>query len=764
MTKAATGLPLPGRGRDNTAKNRPLESPCTNGLAKTRPTRTQRQVEQNSHAAMDMKTKVLLFLTKCVIYIYDILTFTVYFLYQQPWKRWKADRTIWAKNIREDDPYSPCVRLVRNVINPIEGINTMDELFRMSVVRYGTKKCMGVREVLSEADEYFKNGKVFKKINLGEYKWFSYVDIDEKIETLTKGMLELGLQPRKPIIIFAETRIEWMLVCQVCFRLNVPIATLYATLGEEGIIHGINETEVTHIITSQELLGKLKSIISKTPAITHIVYMENIKPADTKGFPEKVSVIPFSQVEKTGANCDPISKPDPPGPHDIAVIMYTSGSTGIPKGVKLTHKNMVVTASGIVDCIPVLKPNDLYIAYLPLAHTFEITTECYFFVVGVPVGYSSPITLTDKSTGIMPGCKGDASLLKPTIMIAVPLMCDRIRKGVMEVMKKKSPFAQQFFQFAMNYKLFWHKKGFKTPILNRLVFNKIKEMVGGNVRVMACGGAPLSPDTHDFIRMCLDVRMVQAYGMTETAASATIMALEDYSTGRCGAPLSSCYMKLVDWPEGNYHATDKPHPRGEIVIGGDCVSPGYFKNDALSKECFKEEDGVRWFYTGDIGEMYPDGTYKIIDRKKDLVKLQYGEYISLGKVESELKTCPLVDNICVVGNGLHDYLVALVVPSVEQLKVLGKSLGKGELSLHELCQDPAIINAYTKAIVEQGQKSRLQRTEIPTKVKLCAEEWQPETGLVTAAFKIRRKIIEQFYQKSINEMYNINTNGSSKST
>ncbi|XP_054709782.1 long-chain-fatty-acid--CoA ligase 4-like isoform X2 [Uloborus diversus] len=724
----------------------------------------ERTENQDSPPVMDLKTKLKLWFVMGVMFFYDIVTFPVYFLLLQPWKRWKADRTVWAKHIRENDPYSPCVRLVRHCINPLDGINTLDELFRMSVVRFGTKKCLGVRELQAEADEYYRNGKVFKKVRLGEYKWYSYVDIEQRVENLSKGLLELGLQPKKQIVIFAETRIEWMLVCQVCFRINVPVATLYATLGEDGIVHGINETEVTHVFTSQELLPKLKKIIEKCPAVTHVVYFENIRPVDTTGFPERISIISFSQLENMGNNCDPISKPDPPEPSDLAVIMYTSGSTGIPKGVMLTHKNMVTTATGLLDCIPKLAPDDSYIGYLPLAHAFEIAAECFFFVMGIPVGYSSPHTFTDKSTAIMPGCKGDTSLLKPTILTAVPLMLDRIRKGVNEVTGSKGPFAKEFFKYAIQYKLFWFRKGFNTPLLNRLVFKKIKNMVGGNVRIIACGGAPLSPDTHDFIRMCLDVQMIQAYGMTETAASATIMAINDHSTGRVGAPLSNCYIRLVDWAEGNYHATDKPNPRGEIVIGGDCVTLGYFKNEPLTKECFKEEDGVRWFYTGDIGELHPDGTFKIIDRKKDLVKLQYGEYISLGKVEAELKTCPYVDNICVVGNGLHDYLVALIVPNVQQLKTLATSMGKEDASLKELCCDPSVITAVSRAVVEHGQKSKLMRTEIPTKVTLCPEEWQPETGLVTAAFKIRRKMIEQYYQKSIDEMYNPTLNGTSKST
>lgn len=146
------------------------------------------------------------------------------------------------------------------------------------------------------------------------------------------------------------------------------------------------------------------------------------------------------------------------------------------------------------------------------------------------------------------------------------------------------------------------------------------------------GSAPLSPETHEFIRACLDLRLLQGYGLTESSASATLMDVDDLNVGHVGAPLAGVQIKLVDWAEGGYRVNDKPLPRGEIVIGGKNITAGYYKNDTLTKECYKDEEGLTWFYTGDIGEALPDGSFKIIDRKKDLVKLQYGEYISLGKV------------------------------------------------------------------------------------------------------------------------------------
>jgi len=388
-----------------------------------------------------------------------------------------------------------------------------------------------------------------------------------------------------------------------------------------------------------------------------------------------------------------------------------------------------------------------------LAHVLELAAESYFISIGVPIGYSSPHTMTNKSTGIKKGNLGDASILKPTVMAAVPLVLDRIRKSVVEEVDSKHPFLKELFNFLISYKKFWTKRGFRTPIVNAIVCKKIRNLLGGRIQHIVTGSAPLSPETHDYIRACLDVILVQGYGLTETAAGATIMDFEDFSNGRVGAPLHGVPIKLVDWAEGNYHITDKPYPRGEIVIGGDCVTMGYYKNEELTKEAFFEAGGTRWFYTGDIGEIYPDGTIKIIDRKKDLVKLQFGEYISLGKVETELKSCSFVDNICVYGDSFHTYIIALVVPNIRALKQLAKQLNKESLTHAEMCRDQEIIKEVTKALRQHGMNANLQKNEIPTKIMLVVEDWTPDSGLVTAALKLRRKNIQEKYKQEISKMY-----------
>ncbi len=194
-------------------------------------------------------------------------------------------------------------------------------------------------------------------------------------------------------------------------------------------------------------------------------------------------------------------------------------------------------------------------------------------------------------------------------------------------------------------------------------------------RLLLSGGAPLSPDTHDYVRNALSLPLVGGYGLTESCACGTIMDKDEVSTGRSGPPLQGVMVKLINWEEGNYRVTDKPRPRGEVVLGGGNIAHGYYKMPEKTREDFSTDaEGRRWFRTGDIGEIYEDGTLKIIDRKKDLVKLQFGEYVSLGKVEALLKTCPLVENVCIYGDSTQSFCVALVVPDRNKLITLAEKL------------------------------------------------------------------------------------------
>lgn len=690
-------------------------------------------------------------LLRLFVIIYDIVTLPIYIIVQRPWVQARKQNVVWAGPLSNKRD-APVVRFTPDVTRvQFKGLETIDSFFRRAVEKYSDKPCIGTRVCKKEKYEMV-DGKRMIKYDLGDYRWKSYKEADDVVEALTRGLTTLGQQPYSRLVIFADTREEWMLIALACFRRAIIVCTIYATLGDDGLVHGINETEVKTVITTEELLPRLAKLMPKLPGVTQIVYMPargTTKPPPPMG---SVTVLPFESL----INAKPTEEMPPVAPkaQDTVIIMYTSGSTGQPKGVVLTNGNVIAFILGVASVLREFTCGDTFIGFLPLAHVMEIAVEIAFMSLGMKIGYSSPFTLTNQGTALMPGVIGDAPLLKPTCMIAVPLLLNRIRKAIEQTLSQKGPVVQELFAFALPYKSYWRKKGFTTPILNRIVFRGSKQIFGGHLKAIMSGSAPLSDDTQEFLSNCLDCPVVQGYGLTETTAGATLQDQWDLSVGVAGPPLNGVQIKLVDWEEGGYHVDDRPYPRGEVVIGGPTVAAGYYLKPELTAESFKDDGQMRWFYTGDIGEFLPKGLLRIIDRKKDLVKLQNGEYVSLGKVETVLKTHPLVDNVCVCGSSLSTFIVALIQPNEAALKQKAKSLSIDEnQSLAQLCQNPILHNAVANELTTHCTKSNLAKYEVPLKYKLCKEVWTPEMDLVTAALKIRRIQIQKFYQEDIQNMY-----------
>ncbi|NWR10075.1 ACSL4 ligase, partial [Paradoxornis webbianus] len=699
---------------------------------------------------------VLLLPVYLLIWLYSVLVFIPWYFLTDAKRRKAMAKRLKAKPV-SDKPGSPyrSVSHLDSLANiNIPGADTLDKLFDHALARFGKKDCLGTREILSEENEMQPNGKVFKKLILGTYRWLSYEEVNEKITRLGKGLTALGLSPRSTVVIFCETRAEWMIVALTCFKYNFPLVTLYATLGEEAVTYGLNECGASYLVTSVELLEtKLKTALPQVSCLKHIIYVDK-KTVSKSEYPEQVEIHSMQAVEELGAKPENSSiLPSRPVPADLALVMYTSGSTGRPKGVMMQHKNLIAGMTGQCERIPGLGPKDTYIGYLPLAHVLELTAEVSCITYGCRIGYSSPLPFTTGSSKIKKGSKGDCTVLKPTLMAAVPEIMDRIYKNVMSKVQEMNYIQRTLFKIGYDYKLEQIKRGYDAPLCNVLLFKKVKALLGGNVRMMLSGGAPLSPQTQRFMNICFCCPVGQGYGLTETCGAGTITEVADYSTGRVGAPLICCEIKLRDWQEGGYTNKDKPNPRGEIIIGGPNVSMGYFRNEEKTTEEFSvDENGQRWFCTGDIGEFHPDGCLQIIDRKKDLVKLQAGEYVSLGKVEAALKNCPLIDNICAYAKSDQSYVISFVVPNQKKLTALAEQKGISG-SWVDICNNPTMEAEILREIKEVANKMKLERFEIPIKVRLSPEPWTPETGLVTDAFKLKRKELKNHYLNDIERMY-----------
>uniref|UniRef100_A0A673AZG0 long-chain-fatty-acid--CoA ligase n=1 Tax=Sphaeramia orbicularis TaxID=375764 RepID=A0A673AZG0_9TELE len=673
---------------------------------------------------------LLLQVFRSVVWVYSVITFIPWYFFSGAGTNLERARRIKARSVSRHPagPYRALNSQEKLVAWLHPGVDTLDKMFEYAAKKFPHRDCLGTREVLSEEDEVQPNGKVFKKVILGKYNWLTYEEAYLAAKCFGSGLAALGQNPQCNIAIFCETRAEWIVAAQACFMYNFPLVTLYATLGPTAIAHGLNETEVTHIITSKDLLQSRL----KVPIFIMLRYI----------------------IVEMGSKPDNISVDRRhPVPSDIAVIMYTSGSTGIPKGVMISHGNIIAGITGMAERIPNLNETDTYIGYLPLAHVLELSAELVCISHGCRIGYSSPQTLADQSTKIKKGSKGDTSVLRPTLMAAVPEIMDRIYKNVMTKVEEMSKLQKTLFVLAYNYKMEQISKGYSTPLCDSLVFKRVRSLLGGHTRVLLSGGAPLSAATQRFMNICLCCPVGQGYGLTETCGAGTISEVWDYSTGRVGAPLVCSEITLKDWEEGGYYSTDKPNPRGEILIGGPNVTMGYYKNEAKNREdFFVDDNGQRWFCTGDIGEFHSDGCLKIIDRKKDLVKLQAGEYVSLGKVEAVLKNCPFIDNICAYANSDQSYVISFVVPNHKQLMALAEQMqvmGTWE----EICNNSQIEKEVLRIITEAAISAKLERFEIPKKIRLSAEPWTPETGLVTDAFKLKRKELKTHYQEDIERMY-----------
>ncbi|CAF3068503.1 unnamed protein product [Rotaria socialis] len=681
-------------------------------------------------------------------------------------RKYGKQKRIRSQLIDSSDPSSPyrAVEVLHQLqTQPEDQLETLAVISDLCLQRHADKETLGVREIIDVQDETQPNGKIYKKFLLGDYKFTKYSEACDRINSIGRGLLSFGFKSGDKILIYAETRPEWLLTALAAFRHGLTLVTLYSTLGEEALKHGINESEVKIIITSHELIFKLDKTLDQTEKVRYVIYFPPLIKTQENKIPNDKNNIQFiclNQLEEQGksSHIDESILNKRPDKADIAVIMYTSGSTGTPKGVLIKHENIVAAMTGQKERVfPMVDvENDVYIAYLPLAHILELCCEILIFYLGIKCGYSSPQTLTDQSTAIMRGHKGDLQVLRPHLMCCVPTILDRVHKAVNEKINQSNFIQRQLFFLTYKMKIKRLELGLESPYLDRVIFSRFNQLVlGGRVKTMLCGGAVLSEETQRFVQAALCVTLFQGYGLTETCAAGTIADRYDITIGRAGYPLVSCEIRLENWDEGQYKNTDKPNPRGEILIGGKVVANGYFAEASKENFNFKFIGGQRFFATGDIGEVFPDGTIKIIDRKKDLVKLRGGEYVSLTKVEMAISKIPTIENCCVCASASSEFTVALICPNIKQMADYTER-HYDEKEWQKLVDNDDLNEDILKQIQDGCKKGGIERFETPQRIKIVKEAWTPETGLVTDALKLKRKAIEQKYKFDIELLYEEN--------
>lgn len=696
--------------------------------------------------------RILVGILRIWFFIYDCLNYIPYQLFNSPVEKLRKSQAVKAEWVDTRD--GPIRHVDGLKTEQFPGKDTVDKVWRHIVELYDESPALGTRELLAVHHEKQDGGRVFEKWEMGEYEWMSYREVEAKVSVVAAGLKDLASGNDVKVVIFAETRAHWFITALACFRVNLPIVTVYATLGEDAIAHAIDETGSSILVTSSELLGKIVTLGKRCPGLHSLVYFprvdNNAPEPDLKPFQEQFeNVLSYSALEARGST--PI-KESTAKPEDLALIMYTSGTTGAPKGVMLLHKNIVSAICGQGHGAAIITDTDTYIGYLPLAHILELDAELTSLCYGCKIGYSSPLTLHDRASKIQKGTHGDCHALQPTLMAAVPAIMDRIFKAVSEEVAASPRIMQELFKLNYERKRARYTEGYCSPFLDRIIFKKIRRLLGGQLRGVLSGGAPLNAETQRFMNICMCCPVIQGYGLTETCGAACIADINDLSTGTVGPPVRCCEIFLREWTEGGYSPFNDP-PQGEILISGDNVSPGYFKMPEKTAEDFIIYKGKRCFCTGDIGEKRSDGSIIIVDRKKDLVKLQHGEYVSLAKVECALLTCPLIDNVCVYGCGLEAHTVALIVPNHKHLEKIAEEVGEESRDTKAMCRNEKVEAEFMRRLMEHAKKEKLSRIEMPAAIHLCEEIWTPDTGLLTEALKLKRKPLQTKYQAEIDDMY-----------
>ena len=341
----------------------------------------------------------------------------------------------------------------------------------------------------------------------------------------------------------------------------------------------------------------------------------------------------------------------PPNPDDCYMFSYTSGTTGDPKGVKLTHKMIVGAVYAVNQRLRTLslQAEDIYISYLPLAHSFE---QCNF----------GSAVLQQSRCGFYGGdilkLTEDLQVLKPTFFPSVPRLYNKIYGKIMDGISKATGLKKLLVSNAISTKMknLEDGQGFKHGFYDAIVFKKMKKLFGGNVKVMVTGSAPISGDVLSFLKIAFCSEVLEGYGMTETCAGSCITFCGDPTTGHVGGPVQNVKIRLRDLPEMGYFHTSNP-PKGEICFWGPSIMKGYYKNEEKTAEAFHND----WLLSGDVGVVFPNGSIKIVDRAKNIFKLSQGEYIAPEKLENVYIQSKYIAQIWVYGDSIRDFAIAFIV-------------------------------------------------------------------------------------------------------
>lgn len=562
----------------------------------------------------------------------------------------------------------------------------------------------------------------------GQWKTYSTQQVRTIVDDLSAGLLSMGIGPgdmtvegRDKIAILCKNRPEWLMVDMAVQQIGALLTPIYPTVNVNELEFILNDAQVKMVfVNDEDLYLKVLSLKERVPSLKEIFTFEHV--ANARHWKEVIAMSTPEWKEKVKPIADKIRY------EDLATIIYTSGTTGTPKGVMLSHRNIL---SNVLDCIPCFPPGQLRsLSFLPLNHIFERMVSYLYLFRGTSIYYAESLdTIGDNLKEV-----------KPHLFTTVPRLLEKVYDRIMSKGNELTGIKKKLFfwahglaeKFEINKNQGWWYS-MQLMMANKIIFSKWREGLGNNIKCIVTGGAACQVR---LIRIftAAKIPVMEGYGLTETSPVISVNRYEEEGRrfGTAGPLIQNVEVKIAE--------------DGEILCKGPNVMEGYYKRPDLYAEVMTGE----WFHTGDIGMLSEDSFLKITDRKKELFKTSGGKYVAPLLVENKLKESPFIEQVMIVGPE-RKFVGALIIPSFPNLRDWARQHGVTANSNEELIRDPKVIDLY-KDLVESFNKYFSQVEQVK-RFELLPNEWSVDSGEMTPKLSMKRKVIMEKYRDAIERIY-----------
>jgi long-chain acyl-CoA synthetase len=586
-------------------------------------------------------------------------------------------------------------------------------------------------DILTRLDQRFRKPALLRYKAEGVWRDIPTEDFVSTVRALGLGLASLGIGRGDRVAILSENRPEWTAFDHALLNIGAVNVPIYPTLLTDQIRFILDNSQARVLMVSSEAqLRKVEPALAALPELRQIVLLDPAATAPPR-------TLGWGEVLRRGEEAH---RSDPQafergraaiGPGDLASILYTSGTTGEPKGVMLTHGNFASNVDATLRIIP-FSEADVTLSFLPLTHVFERMVEFAYLGAGATIAYAESIEAVPQNI----------AEIRPTVVASVPRLFEKVHARVLDGVQASSPMRRLLFALALavgrrQARARLAGRGAAAwvrllhPLTDHLVCAKVRARMGGRLRFFISGGAPLSAAIAEFF-YAMGIRVLEGYGLTETSPVIAVNLLERTRLGTVGPIVPGLQVKI---------AAD-----GEILVRGPSVMKGYFRNDEATREAIR--DG--WFHTGDIGRIDPDGFLMITDRKKEVLKTSGGKMVAPQPIENLLKGDRFISQAVLIGDR-RKFISALIAPDVAWMESYARHKGIPFASVEELRAHPRVLDLYRRRIEArmQGHPSY----EVVKKFRLLPAELTQEAGELTPTLKVKRRVVEEKYRDLIESMY-----------